>query len=116
MIVHDEDTLQQALTLIEQSPVRYSDAYSYIVYSGPLQLEFALRRALERDDIAIVVPVGQEQSMENHAQELVKVKVRRKRWELKNVRKWISEHPEIRGAETEQEIIRLYRKARKGGA
>ena len=113
MVIHDEDTLQQALILAEQTPVRYSDQYSYIVYSKPFQLEYALRRALERGDIAIVVPVGQERAMEEYSRELRRVKEQRRREELRGVKKWISEHPELKEATTEEEIVRLFRKSKR---
>ena len=113
MIIHDEDTLQQALTLVEQSPVRYSDQFAYVIVSSPGSLEKAARIALERNDIAIVVPVGQESTMEEHCRERPRILARRTRQELKAVRRWISEHPELKEAKTEQEIIKLYRKGRK---
>lgn len=110
MIVHDEDTLQQALSLVEQGPVRYSDEYAYVIVSSPGSLKKAAGTALERGDIVVVVPVGQEYRMEDHAKERPKVLERRKRRELKDVRKWISEHPELKEAKTEREMIESYRK------
>ena len=116
MIVHDEDTLQQALSLVEQGPVRYSDQHAFVIFSEPGQLEYSARRALERSDIAVVVPVGQERAMEVHAIERPKILARRKRQELKDVRAWIAAHPELKAARTEQEIVKLYRKERKESA
>lgn len=118
MIVHSEETLEGALQMLSASPlgVRYSDEYSYVVYSRVGQLEYALRRALARGDIAVVVPVGQEATMEDHTRERPKILAQRKRRELKDVRKWIAEHPELKEAKTEQEIIKLYRKERKDRA
>ena len=113
MIVHNEDTLQQALILAEQTPIRYSDQYSYIVYSKPFQLEYALRRALGRGGIAIVVPVGQERVMEEYSVALRRVKEQRRRKELRDVKTWISEHPELKEATTKEEIVRLFRKLKK---
>jgi len=116
VIVHNEETLQQALTLTEQGPVRYRDTYMYTMYSNPDVLEVVSHKALERGDIAIVVPVGQERIMEVHHHELRRVKERRRRQELKDVRNWISEHPEVKGLTSEAEIVRVYRKSRKEGA
>ena len=118
MIVHNEETLEEALQMLSASPsgVRYSDQFAYVTYSRPLQLEGSLRSALGRGDIAIVVPAGQEASMEDHARELPRIQERRKRQDLRDVRAWISEHPELKEAKSEQEIIKLYRKSRKEDA
>ena len=113
MIVHNEDTLQQALTLVEQSPVRYSDQYAYVVVSSLNSLEKLCRSALGRKDVAVVVPVGQESSMEEHVRVKLRILDQRKRQELKDVKKWIAEHPELKEARTEQEVIKLYHKERK---
>jgi len=114
LIIHNEDTLQQALTLVEQGPIRYSDQFAFVVVSSPGTLENLSRNALGRNDIAIVVPLGQEALMEEHARERPRVLAQRKRQELKDVRRWISEHPELKEARTEQEIVSLYRRERKG--
>ena len=115
MIVHNEETLEEALQMLAASPlgIRYSDEYSYVTYSRVGQVEYALRRALGRGDVAVVVPVGQEHFMEDHARERPKILERRKRQELKDVREWISEHPELKEAKTEEEVVKLYRKERK---
>ena len=110
MVVHDESTLMDALTLVAQSPVRYSDKYVYMTYSVPGNLERALRKTLERNSIAVVVPVGQERTMELFPIEFRRVQARRRQQELKDVRKWIAEHPELKEAKTELEIVKLYRK------
>jgi len=113
VIVHDEDTLQQAMSLVEQGPVRYSDEHAFVILSSPASLEKVARSTLSHGDIAIVAPVGQESTMEEHSRERPRILAQRKRQELKDVRRWISEHPELKGAQTEQEIIKLYCKERK---
>ena len=118
MIVHNEETLEEAFQMLGASPlgVRYSDRFAYVVVSSPYTLENLSRSALKRRDIAIVVPVGQEASMEVHSHALPRILAQRKRQELKDVRKWISEHPELKEAKTEQEIIKLYQRSRKEDA
>ena len=113
MVIHDEETLQKALALVERSPVRYSDRFKYVTYSSSPNLEKALRSAIASGDVAIVVPVGEERTAEVYSYELSRVQARRRRQKMKDVKKWISDHPELKKAETEEEIVRLYRKSRK---
>ena len=95
MIVHDESTLQEALQLLEsRGLVRYSDEYAYIIITTPGTLELLCRRAFNRNDIAIVVPRGEEQTMEDHSRERPGVRRRRARDEKKAIRAWVREHPE----------------------
>ena len=94
MIVHDEDTLNEALTLVEVGPVRYSDQYAYIVITSASTLEKAARAALERSDVAVVVAVGSENSAEAHAMALSRVKAQRKKDEPRLIREFMREHPQ----------------------
>lgn len=106
MVVHDEETLEEALLL--SSPVRYSDVYMYVVITSRDTLETRCRAALERGDIAIVVPCGMESTMEDHEAELKKVKAQRRVDEQKAMREYMREHPE----RVEKVVARV--KARKG--
>ena len=94
MVIHDEETLEESLLLVDSGPVRYSDAYMYAILTNRDALEARSRTALERGDIAIVVPQGMESEMEDHTAELRRVKVRRKKEELKAIREYFREHPE----------------------
>lgn len=94
MVVHDEETLGEALLLTDSGPVRYSDQYAYIIITNRDTLEAKCRSALERGDIAIVVQAGMESDMEDHSAELRKVRELRRKEELKKVREYFQEHPE----------------------
>jgi len=113
MIVHDEETLEEALVMVAQGPVRYSDTYNYITISDAETLNRKVTSAFNTGDIAIIVPTGQEGSMEDHSQSLYKIRAQRKRQEAKDIRKWVAEHPEVKEAKSDEEIIKIYRKARK---
>lgn len=70
MIVKDEETLEEALQMLWldcPGGVRYSDTYLYIKISRPSMLEHRCKLALSRGDIAVVVPLGTEHTMEDHA-------------------------------------------------
>ncbi len=94
MVIHDEESLEEALSLIGSGSIRYSDTYAYIIVTNLNALEKLLRSALGRGDIAIVVPLGMESTMEVHTIELKKVKVRRQREERIAIREYFREHPE----------------------
>ena len=95
MIVHNEETLNQALQMLEsQGSVRYSDEFAYVIITTPGTLEMQCRRAFERNSIAIVVPLGQERIMEAHSEVLKAVRKRRVEEEKKRMQKWVREHPE----------------------
>ena len=92
MIVRDNKTLAQALALVSNGPIRYSDAIRYALVTEPKTLTGFVNETLERGDIAIVVPVGQEQYAENHDWELKVYRKQMKEEEKRLVRKWVSEH------------------------
>ncbi len=92
MVVHDEESLEEALALVEQGPVRYSDRFAWVGISSRNTLESISRAALKRGDIAIVASVGEP--MEEYAKELTKVLARRKRQEQMDMREYFREHPE----------------------
>jgi len=114
MIVHDDETLEEALQMLASSPegVRYSDQYAYVIVTTPETLELQCRRALGRNDIAVVVPRGQEREMEVHARELPRVKEKRAREEKKRFKEWMKEHPELAKASPE-EMSRIMKQIRK---
>jgi len=69
MIVKDEETLQDALQMLETSPrgVRFVDTYAFRIITTPENLEYQCRRALKRWDIVVVVPLGSESAMEDQS-------------------------------------------------
>lgn len=97
MIIKDEESLNEALQILESSPsgVRYSDMYVYITVSSPDTLEWLSRRALSRNDIAIVVPRGQEREMENYGHHLSRIRKQRAVKEKKDIKDWVREHPDV---------------------
>ena len=95
MVVKDEPTLHEALQMLEsQGPVRYSDQYAFIVITTLETLELQCRRALDRNDIAIVVPRGHEREMEDYSQNLSKIRKQRAEEEKERIKEWIKEHPD----------------------
>lgn len=99
MIVHDEETLQSALqTLESRGSLRYSDQYAYIIVTTPETLELLCRRAFDRNDVVVVVPRGEERSMEVHTVAQKTIRKKRADEERKRVREWAREHPtEVEG-------------------
>lgn len=95
MIVHDSETMEDAMALVGQGPVRYSDTFAYVIVTIPSSLEKLLTSALERDDVAIVVLKGMESTMEVHSNVLARVQKQRRVKELKDVRAYMGEHPEL---------------------
>ena len=92
MIVKDDKTLAQALALVAEKPVRYSDATRFALVTKPSDLSDYTAEAFERGDIAIVVPVGQEAYMESHDWELKMLHRHQREEEKRLVRKWVTEH------------------------
>ena len=95
MIVKDLDTLQQALALIDLSPVRYVDGISLKTVSDHDALEKLLMNRLDRNDIAIVVPVGAQSHMENYEYEVKIIRRERAIEEKNKVRAWVTANPEL---------------------
>jgi len=94
LVVYDEETLQQAMTF--DLPVRFSDRYVFVVFASAGVLERNLRRALDREEIAIVVPHGQEHTAENFTVEFRKFKERKRREEIEGTKTFLREHPEAK--------------------
>ncbi len=96
MIVHTEDLIDEALQMFATSPrgVRYSDQYAYTIITTSETLEHLLKRALTRNDIVIVVPLGMEREMEDYASNALRIREERVRTEKEQIRKWVQEHPD----------------------
>ncbi len=94
MVVHDEETLSEALLLVDSGPIRYSDEYAYTVITNRDTLEARCRSVLERGSVAVIVPLGMESEMEDHSASLRRVQKQRKLGEQKVIREYIREHPE----------------------
>ena len=110
MIVHNEETLHEALQLLESNgPVRYSDEYAYIIITTPETLELQARRAFDRNDVAVVVSRGQEREMEDHAKARPSIRKQRAEDEKRRIKAWVREHPEV-----VEKIEESLRKEKKG--
>ena len=95
MVVKDEDTLQQALVLVDLSPVRYSDENSFRTVTSTDVLERLCSDALGRGSIAIVAPVEAQEHMESFSWELRRVRKERREDEKRKVRAWVASNPEL---------------------
>jgi len=109
LIIHDDETLEEAVALVLQGPVKYSDEYSYRTVASETQLRELITQAFSRQDISIVVPVGQERSMEVHSVARRAVKLARENAEKTAVRQFLSDNPEVRKAKTVDEAMRIFR-------
>lgn len=95
MIVHDEDTIEEALQMLSaEGSVRYSDEYAYIIINQPRVLEDFCGKALRRNSIAVVVPLGHESEMEDYARNVGRVREQRAEEEKRKIKAWVKEHPE----------------------
>lgn len=112
MIVHNMDTLNTAVSMISDGPVRYSDRYAYVIVKSPEVLNKLLHSQLEREDIAVVVPLGQEKSLEDYFQSLQRIRRQRKVDELRNMKAWLVKHPEVLEAKTVEDALKACRKVR----
>jgi len=113
MIVNDEETLEEALQMIQaEGKVRYIDQFSYIIITTPETLEYQCQHALERGDIAVVHPLGAEG--ESYTLALARVKKQRAGEEKRKIREWVREHPEIAEAPAEEipKIVKRIRRER----
>jgi len=94
MVIKDDNTLLQALALVELTPVWYSDQYRSALVTDSERLETLARGALNRGSIAIVTVKGQEEHMESFSWELKMAKRERAQKELQQVRAWVRANPE----------------------
>jgi len=106
MIVKDDKTLEEALSVLEQNPggVRYIDRYSWTIVNSPEVLRRKCSDALERGEIAIVSILGRD--WENYDLALRKVKRERAQEEKKRISEWAKMHPE----EVEKVLKRVKRR------
>lgn len=109
MIIHNEDTLEEAVVLVQQGPIRYSDEWAYRTVTTVELLRSLATQALNRGDIAIVAPVGQERAMEEHASTRRAIRLQRREQEKVAVKTWVAEHPEVKKAKTVGEIVKIIR-------
>lgn len=93
MIIKNDDTLSQALALVELTPLRYSDERRYTIVTSAEELESLGRSALDRGSIAIVVPKGQEAHMESFTWELKMAKREAYQNEKRKVKEWVRNNP-----------------------
>ena len=92
MVVTGPKSKQAALDMVKQGSVYYSDKYIYSTVVGSVkELDDLLQRVLDRGDIAIVsVTKG---GMEFYVTERKKFMMQRHQEELRNMRKFIADHP-----------------------
>jgi len=97
MIVKDEESIDEALQILETSPegVRYDDRYSYLVVASPMRLARLCSEALGRGEIAIVVPRSREHEREEYDASLIKVRKERIEEERRRFKEWLKAHPEV---------------------
>jgi hypothetical protein len=94
IIVKNEDTLEQAVELLQKlDVVRYSDCYSYRKVSQPDSLKTLCTEALKRNEIALVAAVDEELPVYQRVWADVRVQIReeRKRHD-KEIRAWVRTH------------------------
>ena len=113
MIVHDLETLEEGRTMVERGPVKYVDKHLYISITKPATFEKLAKEALDRGEIAVVVPLDELSTLEDYDQAFAAVKAARKKAEKQMVRRWVAEHPEIKESETEEDIVKAFRKAQR---
>jgi hypothetical protein len=94
IIVKNEDTLEQAVELLQKlDVVRYSDCYSYRKVAQPDLLKTLCTEALGRSEIALVAAVDEELPVYQRVWADVRVQIReeRKRHD-KEIRAWVRTH------------------------
>lgn len=93
IIVKDDDTLDEALALLEQhGTVHYSDHFEYRTLSSPATLSAKCHEAIGRDEIALVAPLGEELPVYDALWPQVRSEIAAKRKRL--AREWIRAHPQ----------------------
>lgn len=114
MIIHNEETLEEAILLVGQGPIKYSDEYSYRTVTSERQLRGLVAQAFGRKDIAVVAPVGQERSMEVHSMARRAIKTARAEAEKGAIKQFLAANPEVRKAKTVGEAMRIFHAKQKG--
>jgi hypothetical protein len=113
LVVHDEDSLEAAVVLVLQGPIKYSDEYAYRTVSSERALRSMAANAFARGDVAVVASLGQEHLMEVHSVARRLVREQRNARERAAVKRFLAENPEIRKAESVEEALKLFRARQK---
>jgi len=111
MIVYDDETLENALKMLETGGVvKYDDEFSFRTITSLEQLERLCSDALKRGDVAIVARSVNE--MEERGAALRDVRRLLALEERRRVKEWLKQHPELAKAKAE-EIPKLVKQIRK---
>ena len=114
MIVYDDETLENALKMLETGGVvKYDDEFSFRTITSLEQLERLCSDALKRGDVAIVARSVNE--MEEHDAALRGVRRLLALEERRRVKEWLKQHPELAKAKAE-EIPAIVKRLRKEAA
>lgn len=93
IIIHDEDSLEQALGYVSQG-VGYSDRYSSITRTmDPELVERKAQAAIDSGEIAVVATGSSW--IPDYKQTLHKFRKEQAREDRANVRRWVQENPEL---------------------
>lgn len=94
ILVHDEDTLEQAVQLVQQDAVSYSDRYQFRTVTTPEMLRTLVAAAFERNEIMLVGESGEGLPDYKTTWRAYKAEQREKRkQDDKEMRAWIRAHP-----------------------
>ena len=94
MVVHDDVTLEEALSLVDVGPVKFSDAHMFTTITSRDTLEGRCKVALGRGDVAVVVPLEDLGAMETHSVALRRIKARRREQEQFDIKSYFRTHPD----------------------
>lgn len=115
MIVHNEATLDEAVALVLEGTIKYSDEFQYRTVTTEEHLRGLASQAFSRNDVAIVAPLGQERTMEVHSVARREVRVMRAELEKVAIKKFLDDNPEIKQAKTVEEAIKILHAKQRGG-
>lgn len=94
ILVHDDETLEQAIELAAAEPVHYSDRYSFRTVESTEALKLLVNEAFERGEIVLVGKLGEELPDYKTTWGAYRIQEReRRKQEDKETRRWMREHP-----------------------
>lgn len=94
ILVHDEDTLEQAVQLVQQDAVHCSDRYQFRTVTSPVMLRTIVAAAYQRNEIVLVGKLDEGLPDYRTTWRAYKAEQREKRkQDDKEMRAWIRAHP-----------------------